>query len=444
MKRIIAFSIVALIFISLNAQLKNVIVEKYYISDVNDAKDIQYFTDDFGNVTDTLVLEEGSTTYRIYIQIARGYMLTKLYGDINHALKISSTSTFYNHVLGASYGKDISNARLKSKTLALDSWLTLGMATKTKFAVLKSEDKDGSIIGGSNSAGFLVNKDTSAGIPLTTADGLTSIAVVPTAWLTYGVVNSLSGADSTIFGTIKKGNLFSSNVAFIQNAGVTGVDTGSNKVLVAQLTTKGDISFELNIQVQKTDGSSVINYVARKAPGDAALGNIYSLLLSYPQVPVCGCKDLNYMEYNPIYDCNNMDSCKTKIVFGCMDPKACNYDSNANYPLNSLCCYPGSCADRDISIVCPDLGSTFTSQILLYPNPAKNNINIEVSTNKDSETKFEIYNSFGRSVLNKNLGIVNGTISSSFDVSSLENGIYMIRFQIGDKLENKIFIKGSN
>ena len=63
----------------------------------------------------------------------------------------------------------------------MDSWITLGFATKTQLGVLKTEDTDvSSFIGGANNsggtaaiaAGLLSNTDPLAGIPLITSDGL--------------------------------------------------------------------------------------------------------------------------------------------------------------------------------------------------------------------------------------------------------------------------------
>ena len=79
------------LFIATAAQsqdaIKKVIVETYYVSDANDA------TDTTGGI-----LESGSKTYRIYIQMKPGCKLTKIYGDNNHKLKIASTANFFNNI----------------------------------------------------------------------------------------------------------------------------------------------------------------------------------------------------------------------------------------------------------------------------------------------------------------------------------------------------------
>ena len=132
-------------------------------------------------------------------------------------------------------------------------------------------------------------------------------------------------------------------------SGLMGADPHNNKVLVAQLTTKGDLSFKLNAQIIDTSNSGkVINFVADTVPGDYLKGTFRSKYLTYPQEKICGCADPNYLEYMQDRDCDNAALCKTKIVFGCMDPQACNYNPNANFPgkdkdkiKEQLCCYPG-------------------------------------------------------------------------------------------------------
>src|SRR5689334_18290940 len=90
MKKIIFITIITIILsnVASKAQVNNVIVETYYISDANDA-------------TDTISgrsIAQGSKTYRVYVEIEPGSRIKKIYGDINHLLKISSTANFYNNI----------------------------------------------------------------------------------------------------------------------------------------------------------------------------------------------------------------------------------------------------------------------------------------------------------------------------------------------------------
>ena len=273
------------------SQIEKVIVEPYYNSDSLDA------TDTTGGL-----LEVGSITYRVYIDLDPGVKLRKIYGDQNHPLKFSSTERVFNNVAdGLTFAKDFNRSRLEENTVALDSWLTLGQTTrigaKTYFGVLKNQDVSGSFIGGVNNdggsatipGGLLTNNDIAAGIPLTVSDGMDTMNSIPSSWADYGFINDTSGVDSTIFGSAKQGNEFVSYNAALMNSGVSGVNADSNIVLVAQITTKGQISFDLNIEVEVPafPNPVYVKYVSEFVNGETNSDTLkLSPFLSYP--PSCG------------------------------------------------------------------------------------------------------------------------------------------------------------
>lgn len=423
-----------------HAQLEKVIVEKYYVSDNNDSTDL----------TDGRMLKSGSTTYRVYIDLNSGYKLKKLYGDANHALKIASTDTFYNNIdrPTAYFGYLINKSWFPSNPLlGLDSWITLGLATKTNSGVLKSDDSDGSFIGGNNNyggsagiaGGLLVNTDSTAGIPLITSDGMMVNNIIYSQWADNGFKDA-SNIDTTVFGSVNSGSQFISNSAYLQqNTGVSGANPDSNKILIAQLTTKGTLTFELNIEVMDSSGNT-INYIA-KGQNSSTGDTLVSPLLTYP--PLCGCTDPDYLEYNSVYACSNNDSCKTKIKFGCMDSKACNFDSEANFNIPALCCYPGYCNDRNIAVVCPGLnnGRFDISDFTIYPNPANQQINLQISANKNQNIAYRIYNSFGSCVITKNTETGSGDFNEMIDISKFESGLYLVKLITDGKQLTKTFIK---
>lgn len=436
-----------LVPVSLYAQVKKVEVELYYISDSFDASD----------TTAGRILDSGSKTYRVFVELEAGSKLKKIYGDTLHTLKISSTTSFYNNIdrPSAYFGYLINKLWFPSNpTLALDSWLTIGLATKTNSGVLKTEDADGTFIGGTNNyggtagfpGGLLNNSDGPAFVPFAVADGL---AIPDTATLSQWLDNGFkdfSGIDTTVFGSVNTGSLFSSSNVFLQqNAGVGGNPIYGNKVLVAQLTTTGEIAFELNVTVQDSNGVE-INYIAKG--NDTSYTNQSGIVITeklcpflvYP--PVCGCKDPHFIEYSPSYGCNNRDSCKTPIVFGCMDILACNYDPTANFNISSLCCYPGFCNDRDIGVVCPYtvFQKSSAKLVSLYPNPADDQLNIEAIPGTE-KTNYIIYNSLGQQINQKDLYLQPGTGKLEIDVSGFEPGLYIIRMLTGDRSDSKFFVK---
>jgi hypothetical protein len=441
-KSILGFIVFQLITFTTFSQLQKVIVEKYYVSDASDA-------------TDTLGggLPIGSTTYRIYVDLAPGSVLKKIYGDVNHPFSIQSTAPFFNQKSdGQTFAKDFVKNRYLEGVVALDTWLTLGQTTKTQagktyFGILKNQDVDGSFIGGINndggsaviSNGLLTNADPSAGIPLTQADGMDTLATLPTSWSHFGILDFVSGNDSTMFGSIQAQQGFSSTNFFLSNSGVKGVVADSNQILIAQLTTAGTLSFHLNIEVDAIVNGlpQTIQYVSSN---DTILtGEVYNPYLSYPSI--CGCNDPNYLEYNPAVICLEPGSCVTPIVIGCMDTVACNFDENANVHVENLCCYPGKCNNRDIAIVCPALrGSNF--EFLVYPNPSIDEFNLDVYSGMETEDiHVEVFDNYGVKLVDKLYPAAAIITGESLNLSSTEKGIYHLKVSIGGQVQSQLLFK---
>lgn len=319
-----------------------------------------------------------------------------------------------------------------------------------KKGILKVNDPDGDIISGSNNTGgtalipggLLVNADPAMGIPLTTSDGLT------TAPLVNGMVpagfTDFSGNDTTVFGPDSIGSLFRCYACAIQNnAGVIGALADSDRVLIAQLTTAGDLQFHLNISVQEPDGNGgtqLVNYVS----GDDTVltGEVVSPYLTYPLA--CGCTDPHYLEYSAVYSCNQQDSCKTLIRFGCMDTAACNYDPDANFNIAGMCCYPGYCNDRDIALVCPGLNNERNGSIgfAAYPNPGDGKLRLEIQTNHGGESvSMKVYNLVGYVLISDLIFLGEQVTFSDHDLSFLDNGVYFIELMTGDQRSVIKFVK---
>jgi hypothetical protein len=214
--------------------LEGIIVEKYYTSDVKDAPD-----------TTGGALPVGSVTYRIYVDLKPGYTMQAVYGVPNHELRIQTTTEFFNNKYesgGRQTGDLIDTKKINDNTVALDSWVTMGAATKSHFGILKTDDKDGSIISRKS---------------LTKADGLMAGKVSPVAFF---------GLDLSFFHYANKAAIFSTtNGSWAVFGGVKG-PTPDNRILIAQLTTNGKLSFELNIQIGTPTGGSV-QYVAKNPEG---------------------------------------------------------------------------------------------------------------------------------------------------------------------------------
>jgi hypothetical protein len=215
--------------------LENVIVEKYYVTDSS------YYVDTTGGI-----LPKGSITYRIYIDMKPGYSLMMVYGDKKHELFLKTTTVFFNNTYClAMTGFNIHYKEINENSVALDSWLTLGAASRIHTGILKTDDTDGSIL-----------KRAS----LSKADGLTN-GTTPTF--------KMYNLDMNFFKDKKDASLFSTkNGAWYCIEGVKG-PTIDNRVLIAQLTTNGTLSFELNIQL-RTPTKGAVKFVARN-PGSSEI-----------------------------------------------------------------------------------------------------------------------------------------------------------------------------
>jgi hypothetical protein len=201
--------------------LERVIVEPYYIHRL-----------DNNNII----------TYRIYLDLAEGYELQAIFGIPGHPLRFTTTTQFINDTIyGEKSGRLISDSLLFKESVVTDSWLTMGHATKTKQGVLKENDPDGS------DTGFDSLKET---------DGLIK-----------GDLPQL-GLYKITLSSFKKGiqNEYKTDDGVIScRHGVQG-PTKDNQVLIAQLSTDGELSFELNIQLITPSGV-VEKYVCKEPAG---------------------------------------------------------------------------------------------------------------------------------------------------------------------------------
>jgi hypothetical protein len=422
----------------LDAQLEQIIVEKYYISDEKDASN-----------TTGGILPSGSVTYRIFVDLQKGYKLTKVFGKTNRPITITSTMPFYNHQEdGVSTAYTINKNRFSENLIALDTWITLGQVTRPSggsayFGMPKVEDKDGSIIGGQNNdggsaevqEGLINNNDPSIGLPVTIADGMSPSSELPTNWFTSGLIDNQTGEDLSIFSSDET-TLFNSEEFIIQNSGIKGLNKESNTILIAQLTTKGEISFKLNLEVEDLDGKKIVF-----VHNDTLLmsNEIFSSQLTYPKT--CGCTDPNFLEYSTNFGCPDVSKCKTPIKYGCLDTLACNFDPTANYNIPTLCCYVGYCNDFDIQVVCPNLPPRTEEElyhVYAEPNPVNESLRIKHNLSITSSTYIDIYNSSNKRIITQPLS---NSEEIPMDVSNFSSGYYFVVIRNSQVVVRNKFIK---
>jgi hypothetical protein len=329
--------------------LNNVVVERYYVSDADDAA---------GSVGS---LPVGSVTYRIFLDMKPGYKFQTAYGSSTHTLYINTSTSFFNNEDRGSITPAYTKSQAKNNTVLLDSWLSAGAACVGNFGVLKSEDNGVSTV--INADDILQNNDPVAGIPLTIQDGL--LAGTPGTFTALGIDNEL-----TVFDAISQaGNSFLTvNGAWSCLNGAVGPDN-NNKVLIAQITTDGVMSFELNIQLGTPDGGTE-QYVAR----------------------------------NPV-------GLETKL--DCL-----TFNSSVNTGIEN----PFEKGQGNSNIV-----SAFPN-----PTNGKFSLTIYLNGNS-SDNHYTLYNAIGKVILMKNIENASGNYTDHVDLSNNPKGLYFIEVSIAGK-----------
>ena len=275
MKKILfGMSLIFLSVLGKSQGLQNLVVEKYYVSNAADSN---------GSAG---VLPAGSVTYRFYAQMAPKYKFKTAYGNANHELHFTTTTSFFNNTDYGSATPGVSATNDRKNSSMLDSWITAGGAAAGQWGVLKTEDVNGSI---GNANGILQNTDAKAGIPIKIQDGMmphpftasTDVAIVGSASSQAGVLGdgSTNGNSFVITGAGGGGGWGSL-------AGVKGI-TSTNMVLIAQITTNGILDYKLNIQIQDTTTGTGYNFVADNAQGsEIALASLKGVLGAPNKLPV--------------------------------------------------------------------------------------------------------------------------------------------------------------
>jgi hypothetical protein len=239
---------------TLNAQgLEGIVVERYYESDAADANNAS----SNGSVAPLTV---GSITYRVYVDMAEGYKFSQIYGTAEHNLLVNTSTNFFND---PNYGvtlnpATISTTNIRKHTAMIDSWFTTGGTANSKVGVMKIEDPDGTL---GNQQNVLANDPGECiGLPINGLQGQDGMMPSsPTTFLVpnqLGLGSALQALDQTIGNSI-----LIDNGAIAALGGIVG-PTASNRVLIAQFTTNGDLTFELNVQIVNIASGAAENYVA--------------------------------------------------------------------------------------------------------------------------------------------------------------------------------------
>lgn len=365
--------------------LQGVIVEKYYYTTADDST----------NAADneaTTVLHKGSTTYRVYIDMAPGFQFIQMFGNsdaldnVLHPLIFKTTTDFFNDPNnGQVYPNANSVINTRKNLTMIDSWLSVGAGCAGKMGITKTEDPDGSIGNangvltnslGANFMGGIYGAPINSVIP-SAADGL-----MPGSPITPNVLGMGSSAD--VFDQTPGGLFTCTNCAVSALGGAVGTTT-SNLILIGQFTTNGIFSFSLNIQLSDT-------------------------LTNQAQV---------FVPTNP-------DLATGEIVFpGLM------YTSPTNTTAP-----PTNTTDTGVGSNTNEITS-----LSIYPNPSKGFLIVAANNLKDGAANhYSIYDVTGRLMLEKQLQ--NATsFSETIDISEFKSGLYFVEVSSGNSVSRRKIVK---
>jgi hypothetical protein len=241
----------------------------------------------------------GMKTYHVFAQMSNeADEISAVFGDISAPLSIASTEAFYQSDLGANFGWNINASVLAFfPDVNYDSWLTIGVTDSNSSTLANSIGLEAGFAGFNSGGDFVVD-------------------------------DAIGGSVFTLFGD--------------ENA-AAGEDL---KVLIAQLTTAGEISGIVNIQMF-IDGMQNQSMQAIGLPilmpqgcGDEAACN-YDPTFGPETLDDCvypdSCSDCN----GECLDANANSVCDCDEFIGCTNPAADNYDASASADDGS--CILGGC-----------------------------------------------------------------------------------------------------
>jgi hypothetical protein len=234
--------------------LEGIIVERYYVTVENDGKAVNKSGE----------LPAGSVTYRIFVDLKPGYRFQAAYGSKDHPLMITSTENFFNHIdAGTTHPNILPGRTLSQDVSLLDSWLSVGAASEYHLGIPKMYDSPSDETATPLKPGFLENKEGKKDYSLRERDGLANAEILP--FPTFFQMDSCL----KFLGRATNGDslIITDGAWAAMGKGSVGADSlTTNTVLIAQLTTTGILSFELNLMIADPHGNSH-KYVAKNPVG---------------------------------------------------------------------------------------------------------------------------------------------------------------------------------
>ena len=85
-------------------------------------------------------------------------------------------------------------------------------------------------------------------------------------------------------------------------------------------------------------------------------------------------------------------------------------------------------------------GNEGTSIMFTYPNPTREQLNLQVNSLEKREMRFELINMLGQKVLNGSFGVLS-ELNTQIDLDKLTSGVYLLNFYSGDEIITQKIVK---
>jgi hypothetical protein len=267
----------------------------------------------FGLEIDTIQVHvggalDGLVTYRFYATTENSDdFVSSVYGNDIDTLKLISSTEWYQDTMGSLLPQNISEGVFSTfPDVAFDSWLTIGLD-----GPLMDDENNVNTVGMPGGGSWTAAFESGEDVILDDAVG--------GAW-------------------------------FILNGGTNGIAGDDLKVLIAQLTTSGSISGQLNVQIFEqgnNENASTHHFTFEGAEWTNPVSNANA----------CGCTDDAAMNFDNEAEYED-DTCIYPVP-GCTDSVACNFDVGADindgscvYAEPELDCNGACLEDADADGVC--------------------------------------------------------------------------------------------
>ena len=74
----------------------------------------------------------------------------------------------------------------------------------------------------------------------------------------------------------------------------------------------------------------------------------------------------------------------------------------------------------------------------IYPNPAKDNLQVLITTETNTNMQLQILSQEGKIMLSNNFALHVGSLLKSININSLSKGIYFLKLKVSEKEEHVI------